>query len=98
MVTVKMTFSLDEATANRLNRTAAALRKPKSEVVRDAIESYADRVGRLSDDERRTLLRAFDELVPVIPERPLDDVEKELAEVRRARRGGGRQTEPPSRR
>jgi hypothetical protein len=35
MATVKMTFSLDEATAERLDKAAAALRKPKSEVVRE---------------------------------------------------------------
>ena len=90
MASVKMTFSLDEATATRLSQTADALRKPKSEVVRDAIEDYADRLGRLSEAERRRLLQAFDELVPDIPARPASEVDKELADLRRSRRQGGR--------
>lgn len=35
-------------------------------------------------------MRAFDELVPKIPYRPIASVEKELDELRRARRNGGR--------
>ena len=87
---VKMTFSLDELTAARLNDTAASLHKPKSEIVREAILDYADRAGRLTEAERRRLLGVFDELVPAIPPRSEDEVDEELAEVRRARRLGGR--------
>jgi hypothetical protein len=85
-----MTFSLDAATAARLDDTAAALHKPKSEVVREAIRDYAERVGRLTEVERRRLLGIFDELVPSIPERPTEAVDAELAELRQARQGGGR--------
>ena len=49
MPTVKMTFSLDEPTAARLNEASTALGKPKSEVVREAIRDYAERMGRLSE-------------------------------------------------
>lgn len=96
MATVKMTFSLDEATANRLNQTAERLRLAKSAVVREAIHEYAARAGRLSDQERRVLLRAFDDHVPQIPDRPVEEVDRELEEIRRARWGGGRggSTEP----
>ena len=90
MATIKMTFTLDEATAARLRDAAAALRKPKSEVVREAIADYAERVGRLTEAERRRLLGVFDELVPAIPARPENEVDAELAEIRRARRVGGR--------
>ena len=90
MATIKMTFTLDEATAARLRDAAAALRKPKSEVVREAIADYAERVGRLTEAERRRLLGVFDELVPAIPARPVNEVDAELAEIRRARRVGGR--------
>lgn len=92
MATVKVTFSLDTATVERLAAAATLLRKPKSEVVRDAILDYADRMGRLSDDERVRLLAVFDEVVPAIPTRPAADVDTELAELRRARRAGGRST------
>jgi len=90
MATIKMTFSLDELTAARLNDTAASLHKPKSEIVREAILDYAVRAGRLTEAERRRLLGVFDELVPAIPLGPEDEVDEELAEVRRARRTGGR--------
>ena len=89
-----MTFSLDEATAVRLDDTAAALRKPKSEIVRDAIHDYAERVGRLTEAERRRLLGVFDELVPAIPTRTREEVDAQLAELRRSRRLGGRGREP----
>jgi hypothetical protein len=94
MATIKMTFSLDEATAARLRDAAASLGKPKSEVVREAIADYADRVGRLTEAERRRLLGVFDELVPAIPARPAREVDEELAELRRARRLGGRLGRP----
>lgn len=90
MANIKMTFSVDEETAARLRDAADALRKPKSQVVREAIADYADRVGRLTESERRRLLDAFDELVPAIPARPEHEVIDELTEIRRARRGGGR--------
>jgi metal-responsive CopG/Arc/MetJ family transcriptional regulator len=90
MATVKMTFTLDEPTAVRLDDTAAALRKPKSEIVREAIRDYAERVGRLTEAERLRMLGVFDDVVPAIPERSQDEVDEELAELRRARRRGRR--------
>ncbi len=90
MASVKVTFSIDERTVKRLAETAERLDRPKSQVVREAIEDYAARVGQLSETEKRRLLAAFDELVPSIPERSVHEVEDEIAEIRRARRSGGR--------
>lgn len=90
MATIKMTFSLDDVTAARLRDAAESLRKPKSEVVREAILDYADRVGRLTEAERLRMLSVFDERVAAIPRASAAAVDAELAEVRRARRGGGR--------
>ncbi len=92
MASVKMTFSLDDVTALRLRDAAESLRKPKSEVVREAILDYADRVGRLSEAERRRMLGVFDEMVAAIPPGSASAVDAELAQVRRSRRGGGRGT------
>lgn len=89
---IKVTFTLDDQTVARLRRTAERLGKAKSQVVREAIEDYSQRIGRLSEGERLRLLSAFDELLPHIPERPVSEVEKELREIRRARRGGGRRS------
>ncbi len=92
----RATFTLDEATDTVLRRTAERLSKPKSEVVREAIQEYGARVGRLTEAERLRLLAAFDEHVSRIPERPLAEVEAELEALRQARRGGGRRRGEPA--
>jgi hypothetical protein len=92
MVKRKVTFTLDVATVSRLRRAAERLSKPQSEVVREAIRDYSERIGKLSEGERLALLRRFDDLVPRIPSRPLREVEEEIAAVREARRAGGRRT------
>jgi hypothetical protein len=89
MATIKMTFSLDEPTAVRLEEASASLRKPKSEIVREAIRDYAERMGRLSEVERVRMLGVFDEAVAAIQKGSADDVDAELAEIRRTRREGG---------
>lgn len=86
----KVTFTLDEDTVGYLDRTAERLSMPKSQVVREAIRIYGEQAGRLSSEERERMLRVFDEVTEGIPERPREEVEAELEEVREARRGGGR--------
>lgn len=88
----RATFTLDTETERVLRRTAERLGKAKSEIVREAIQDYGARAGRLSEAERLRLLAAFDECVPKIPARPLGEVETELEELRRSRRGGGRRS------
>lgn len=95
MASVKVTFTLDQATVNRLQDAATRLARPKSEVVREAILDYYERIGRLSERERLGMLRRFDELVPKIPSRSRTAVESELEGLRQARRGGGRRTPGP---
>lgn len=98
MAKPKVTFTLDTATIRRLELTASRLGRAKSQVVREAIHEYSERVGRLSERERLRLLSAFDELVPAIPPRPEAEVRDELRAIREARRGGGRRSAPTSRR
>ena len=86
----KVTFTLDDATVNRLNDAAQRLAIPKSEVVREAIGEYHARIGKLSEVERQRMLADFDRLVPLIPGRPSTEVDRELKDIRRARRRGGR--------
>ena len=86
---IKVTFTLDDETVARLRRTALRLAKPQSQVVREAIREYDARSGKLTDDERRRLLEAFDRLVPAIRARPAQDVQAEIQEVRAARRASG---------
>ena len=88
----KVTFSLDEETVRRLRTAAERLRKPQSQVVREAVAEYADRIGRLSDRERLALLRTFDRLVPSLPARPTSQVDAEIRQLRADRRRGGRRS------
>ena len=87
----KVTYTIDEKTVARLEQTAERLGKPKSQVVREAINDYAERVGRLSERERLRMLKTFDDLVEKIPARPVREVDGELQAIREARRAGGRQ-------
>jgi predicted transcriptional regulator len=87
---VKVTFTVDEETLATLQTTARRLSKPQSAVVREAIREYGARAGRLSEDERRRMLRSIDALLSHRPDRTAAAVDRELAEVRSARRGGGR--------
>jgi len=79
----KVTFTLDEATVSRLRLAARRLKKPQSQVVREAIQDYS---------ERLRLLEIFDRLVPKIPARAVSEVDREIHSLRRAHRAGGRQS------
>jgi hypothetical protein len=48
----------------------------------------------MSERERLRSLRTFDEPVPRIPQRSKPEVEKELRNLRRARRHSGRKSQP----
>ena len=89
---VKMTFTFDEETSDALRRTALRLKKPQGVVVREAIQDYAKRADRLSDDERKHMLKVLDRMMARSPERSRAEVDAEIAEVRAARKAGGRRT------
>ena len=92
MAMVKGTFSLAQETVRMLNDAADRLAKPKSKVVRDAIQDYYVRIDRLTEAERVGMLQAFDEFSSRLPARPDEDVEREIEEIRASRRSGGRLT------
>jgi predicted transcriptional regulator len=87
---VRVTFSLDDATVETIRRTATRLKKPQSQVVREAVADYAARSDSLSAGEQRRLLDALDRLRAAAPTRPGRAVDAELADLRRVRRTGGR--------
>jgi hypothetical protein len=89
---VKVTFTLDDSTVARLNETARRLSKPKSEVVREAIEAYHAKSDRLSDAERQRMLKALSDYMRLPPSGTSEDADRELREIRAARRSGGRRT------
>ena len=87
--TSKATFTFDEITVKRLNEASARLARPKSQIVRDAVNEYFSRLDRLSDRERDSMLRTFDELAPRLSARARAEVDQELRAVRSARRAAG---------
>lgn len=89
---VKMTFTLDDETVAALEQAAQRLSKPRSAVVREAIREYGARAGRLSEEERRSMLHAIDAALKQPPTRTRAAVERELTALRGARRAGGRRS------
>jgi predicted DNA-binding protein len=90
MATNKVTFTLDAETIRRIEDAAEILAKPKSQIVREAVAAYHGRIDRLSESEIQRRLKIFDTLFPLIPIRPQQETDDELAEIREARRSGGR--------
>ncbi len=84
----KMTFAIDDGTATRLAQAAERLHIPKSQVVRRAILDFGDRIGKVSEQERRERLRLFDQKIELVARREASEVEAELEQVRRARAHG----------
>jgi metal-responsive CopG/Arc/MetJ family transcriptional regulator len=87
---VKVTFTLDEKTVAKLDEASRQLVKPKSEVVRDAVNDYHARMGRLNEYERLRMLRALEEHLARPADRSQAEVDRELKELRASRRAGWR--------
>ena len=86
----KVTFTVDQQTIDRLNNAAERTKKPKSEVVREAIADYHERIGKLSETERLRLIKIMEDIMSRPPTRPQEEVDRELAEIRELRRLPGR--------
>jgi len=89
---VKMTFTVDEQTVEILRRTATRLKKPQSAVFREAIRHFAERADRLTDEERERMLSAIDRIVAQKSGKRQADVDREITNIRAARKTGGRRT------
>jgi len=88
----RATFSLDDETIAEIKRTAIRLKRSQSHVLREAVAEYAARTDRLSERERLRMLGAIKELRAAGPTGTARDTTAELAEIRAARRGGGRRS------
>ena len=86
----KVTFTVDDETVRTLRTTAERLGKPQSLIIREAIADYAARAGRLTEAERRRLLKTVDTMMCQPPTRPQGQVTRELRDIRRARGKTGR--------
>ena len=87
---VKVTYTLDAATVDRVNRIAERRRMPKSQVVREAIQDYHGKGDRMPEEERLRKLKFLREYMAQPPTSTQADVDRELREIRAARRSGGR--------
>jgi predicted DNA-binding protein len=87
---VKVTFSLDDETVRRLRQVSERLGRPQSQVVREAVADYAARADRLSEAERQHLLEVLRAIDKAPRSGSAADVDAELADLRAARRVGGR--------
>jgi len=95
---VKVTFTLDDLTIERLRRTASRLAKPQSYVVREAVREYEARSTKLSDEERTRMLAIVDRMAEEPPTRAATEVDAELGEIRASRRRWGRRRSSSRRR
>ena len=87
---IKVTFTLDNETVEAIGSIAARRNKPRSLVVREAVAVYARQEDKLDDADRARRLRVLDEVMARPRTRPQAEVDKELREIRRARRVGWR--------
>ena len=60
--------------------------------MREAIQDYASRADRLSDEERKQMIKVLDRMIARSPKRTQAEVDAEIAEIRATRRTGGRRT------
>ena len=89
---VKMTFTIDEDTADTLRRISKRVDRPQSQVLREAIRHYEPHAGQLSAQERKARVELFDRVVARIPKSPAKKVDAELRDIRSSRRRGWRST------
>lgn len=87
---VKMTFSLDDSTADTLKRLSKRLQRPQSQVLREAISYYEPHAGKLTKAQQAERVALFDKVLAAVPSRPVSEVDAELKNVRQSRRTGWR--------
>lgn len=92
MATTRVTLTLDPETVERIDRASKRMSKPRGEVIREAMKQFRPGKDKLPERERQRLLKILDEIAAMPPTRSPKEVEQELRELRRARRGGGRRT------
>ena len=86
----KVTFTLDEATVELIRSIAERKKRPRSQVLREAVAVYGAQEEKLDAATRERKLRLLEELMAQPPTRPQGEVDKELRELRQARRIGWR--------
>jgi hypothetical protein len=91
-MTREYTLTLDEETIQQIEAAAEHLGKSNSEVVEEAMADYRRLPDKITEAERQRMLNALDEMMRRPSPKTAEDVQREIEEVRAARRGGGRRT------
>jgi predicted transcriptional regulator len=91
---IKVTYTLDNETVERIRRAATRANKPQSAIVREAVAHYAAEPDRPGREEIRRKLRLLDAIMATPPTRTARAVDQELRELRKSRRTGWRRREP----
>jgi hypothetical protein len=78
----EVTFALDDGALRDLDRAVARLDISKSQVVREALELYAEHLRRRSAGNREHTLATSDRSVIPLPVRVQEALDAELEEVR----------------
>jgi metal-responsive CopG/Arc/MetJ family transcriptional regulator len=87
---VKVTFTLDERTVEHLNETARRLSKPKSEIVREAIEDAYAKSDKLTPEKQQRMLGILREYAKIPKVGTSAEADREIQEIRESRRSGWR--------
>jgi len=86
----KVTFTLDDATVDLIRSIAERKKRPQSQVLREAVAVYGAQEAKLDEAERLRRLRVLEDLMAQPPTRPKGEADREIREIRRARRVGWR--------
>lgn len=84
---LKVTFTLDDSTIARLERTAARLGWAKSQVVREAVLEFDSKADKLGSSEQARLLAVVDRIARRQPTCDQAKLDQELSSLRAARGG-----------
>jgi len=88
----ELTLTLDEETIEQIERLARLLHKSTGKIVEDAMQHLQPTPRPLSDEEHQRRLKALDEMRKRPSPKTAEDVQREIDEIRAARRSGGRRT------
>ena len=91
-MTREITLTLDDETIQQIERLARLLHKSTGEIVEDAMQRLQPTPRPMSEEERQQRLKALDEMKRRPLPKSAEDVQREIDEVRAARRSGGRRT------
>ena len=91
---VKLTFTLDDQTVQKLRRAAERHNKPQSWVVREAVADYAAKSDMLTPEEKARMLEALERFKRTPITGTSADVEREIAEIRASRRASSLKRTP----